>query len=245
MGHTANMARILVTGSAQGVGRNAATALLDAGHEVLVHVRDKERRSAVADLLKRGARCVVADLGRPDDVHDLAYQVVCLGGADAIIHNAGSDERDVLLVNVVAPYLLTALVPSARHIYTSSSMHRSGRADLRGLDWRRGNRRYCDAKLYVTALMAAVARLRPCLASHAVDPGWVPTRMGGASAPDPLELAHVTQVHLSTATDDAVGRSGRYWYHMRAQRPAPAVENPAFQDSLLAALADETGVVLA
>ena len=51
MGHTARMARILVTGSAQGVGRNAATALLDAGHEVLVHVRAKERRSAVTDLL--------------------------------------------------------------------------------------------------------------------------------------------------------------------------------------------------
>ena len=78
-----------------------------------------------------------------------------------------------------------------------------------------------------------------------MDPGWVPTRMGGASAPDPLELAHVTQVHLSTAPDDAVGRSGRYWHHMHTQRPAPAVENPAFQDALLAALANETGVVLA
>lgn len=245
MVHTAGMARILVTGSAQGVGRNAATALLDDGHDVLVHVRDKGRRGTVADLLDRGAGCVVGDLSRLDDVHDLAYQVVRLGGVDAIIHNAGSDDRDVLAVNVVAPYLLTVLVPAARHVYTSSSMHRGGRADLRGLDWRRGNRGYSDAKLYVTALMAAVARLRPCIASHAVVSGWVPTRMGGTGAPDPLELAHTTQVHLSTAPDDVVGRSGRYWHHMRTQRPAAVVDNPAFQDALLASLADETGVVLA
>ena len=239
------MARILVTGSAQGIGRNTAAALLDDGHDVLVHVRAHGRRDAVADLLERGAGCVVGDLSRPDDVRDLAYQVVRLGGVDAIIHNAGSVDRDVLAVNVIAPYLLTVLVPAARHGFTSSSRPRGGRAALNGLVWRRDNRGYSDAKLYVTALMAAVARLRPCVASHAVDPGWVPTRMGGASAPDPLELAHVTQVHLSTAPDDVVGCSGRYWHHMRTQRPAAAVGSQAFQDALLGALADETGAVLA
>lgn len=53
------MARIFVTGSADGLGRAAAQTLLDQGHEVIVHARNAERVRAVEDLARLGAAVVV------------------------------------------------------------------------------------------------------------------------------------------------------------------------------------------
>jgi len=39
--------------------------------------------------------------------------------------------------------------------------------------------------------------------SNAVDPGWVPTKMGGAGAPDDLEMGHLTQTWLATSDTGA------------------------------------------
>jgi len=39
------MARIFITGSADGLGRAAARSLLDQGHEVVLHARSTERAS--------------------------------------------------------------------------------------------------------------------------------------------------------------------------------------------------------
>ena len=45
------MARVFITGSADGLGRATAQTLLDDGHEVVVHARDIERLEAVRDLV--------------------------------------------------------------------------------------------------------------------------------------------------------------------------------------------------
>ncbi|MEL7974805.1 SDR family NAD(P)-dependent oxidoreductase [Isoptericola sp. F-RaC21] len=242
------MARILVTGSTEGVGRATASALLDAGHEVVVHARTTARVPAVEDLTDRGAGVVVGDLARLDEVRDLVRQANDLGRFDAVIHNAGTmDGPAVLPVNVVAPYALTAgMMRPGRLVFLSSGMHRGGRADLSGADWAgsRTTRSYSDSKLFVTTLMAAVARRWPDTWSHAVDPGWVPTRMGGPGASDDLDLAHVTQAWLATTDDDAARRSGRYWFHGHTEDPHPAVHDEAFQDELLASLAACVGVQL-
>jgi NAD(P)-dependent dehydrogenase (short-subunit alcohol dehydrogenase family) len=100
-------------------------------------------------------------------------------------------------VNVVATYLLTALIhPPQRLVYISSGMHRGGHPDVTRLH-RSGT--YSDSKLFVTTLAIAVARLWPAVMSNAVDPGWVPTRMGGPGASDDLRLGHLTQVWLATS----------------------------------------------
>ena len=44
------MARVFITGSADGLGRGAAQTLLDDGHQVIVHVRNTDRLAAVRDL---------------------------------------------------------------------------------------------------------------------------------------------------------------------------------------------------
>jgi NAD(P)-dependent dehydrogenase (short-subunit alcohol dehydrogenase family) len=122
---------------------------------------------------------------------------------DAVIHNAGvGSGPHVLPVNVVAPYLLTALIDRPqRLVYLSSSMHRGGRASMTGMDWSGHHTTGSDSysKLFVTTLAIAVARIWADVFSNAVDPGWVPTKMGGSGAPDDLRLGHLTQEWLVTS----------------------------------------------
>ncbi|QDG61660.1 MULTISPECIES: SDR family NAD(P)-dependent oxidoreductase [unclassified Pseudarthrobacter] len=242
------MARVFITGSTEGLGLATADTLLRDGHEVIVHARSPQRIPAVQHLLDRGAQCIVGDLAAQAEVRQIAADANRIGRLDAVIHNAGVLSGAALLpVNVVAPYLLTALIPGPRRlIYLSSGMHRGGDTGLDGLDWagRTTTASYSTTKLHVTALSAAVARLAPDIASNAVDPGWVPTRMGGRSAPDSLELGHRTQEWLATSDDPAALSSGGYWYHQHRQAPHPAANDPQFQDRLLARLAEHTGVTL-
>ncbi len=238
--------RVLVTGAAGGLGRDAAAALLAAGHEVVLHARDSGRLAAVRDLTDRGAVAVTGDLSDPAETVSVAGQVNALGVTDTVIHNAAVyTGADILPVNVLAPYLLTCLITRpARLVYLSSGMHRGGRPSLAALD--AGPRRnrsvsYSDSKLFVATLSAAVARRWPGVLSNAVDPGWVPTQMGGPGAPDDLELGHVTQVWLAVSEDPRARTSGRYWYHQRPQPAHQAVSDENFQDQLVDALARRTG----
>jgi NAD(P)-dependent dehydrogenase (short-subunit alcohol dehydrogenase family) len=242
------MARIFITGSADGLGRAAAQTLFGDGHEVIVHARSTERLAAVNDLIGRGVSAVVGDLADLDQTRAVADQVNRLGRVDAVIHNAGIYRGpQILPVNVVAPYLLTALIQRPpRLVYLSSGSHYGGRADLASVDWSGKSRTgsYSDSKLFVTTLAVAIGRIWPDVYSNAVDPGWVPTKMGGPGAPDDLRLGHLTQEWLATSDEPEVRSSGGYWFHQRLRTPHPAVSEPQFQDSLLEALARFTAAPL-
>jgi len=254
------MARIFITGSTDGLGRAAAKALIDEGHEVVVHARSRQRASALDDLAPRAAGVVVGDLGSAVETRGVAEQVNAIGRMDAVIHNAGAystsgrsptpeGHATILAVNTLAPYMLTALIERpARLIYLSSGMHRGGVGSLRDIDWteRRWNasQAYSDSKLYVTALAFAIARCWPDVLSNAVDPGWVATKMGGPGAPDDFAEGYLTQTWLAVSNDSAAMVSGRYWHHRRPRTPAEDVSNPRFQDQLSAKLAEMTGVSL-
>jgi len=242
------MARVFITGSADGLGRAAAHTLLADGHEVVVHARNSARVEVLQELTDRGAAVVVGDLADLEQTRNIAREVNRLSRMDAVIHNAGVySGPPVLPVNIVAPYLLTALIDCPqRLVYLSSSGHYSGRPSLDGVDWsghRAGS--YPDSKLYITALAAAVARLWPDVFSNAVDPGWVPTRMGGPGAPDDLRLGHLTQEWLATSKDPEARTSGGYWYHQRRTDPHRIVNDQRLQDDLLEDLARFTGTRLA
>ena len=243
------MAHILITGSADGLGRAAAETLLGDGHQVIVHTRSAERLAAVEPLISRGASAVIGDLADLDQTRAVAEQVNRLGPLDAVIHNAGVTRGlHILPVNVVAPYLLTVLIERPqRLVYLSSDMHEGGRANVDDLDWsgQRPTASYSDSKLLLTAFAMAMARLWPDVYSNAVDPGWVPTKMGGPGAPDDLRLGHLTQEWLATSDVPEARTSGGYWYHQQRRTPHPATLDPRFQDELLAALARFTGAPVA
>src|SRR3954463_11167224 len=242
------MAHILVTGSADGLGRAAAETLLGDGHQVIVHARSAGRLGALEPLISRGASAVIGDLADLDQTRAVADQVNRLGAPDAVIHNAGiMHGPQTLRVNVVAPSLLPVLIERPqRHVYLSSGMHEGGRAGLDDLDWsgQRPTASYSDSKLLLTTLAMAVARLRPDVYSNAVDPGWVPTKMGGPGAPDDLRLGHLTQEWLATSDAPGPRPSGAYWSHKQRPNPPPPTLDPHFQDDLLAALAHFTGAPL-
>jgi NAD(P)-dependent dehydrogenase (short-subunit alcohol dehydrogenase family) len=254
------MSLVFITGSTDGLGYAAARALIQDGHEVVLHARSTARATAIADLVPRSRGVVIGDLSSSADTQKLAEQVNAVGRMDAVIHNAGvyrvptrsatpEGHAITLAVNTLAPYILTAEIARPRRlIYLSSGMHRSGSPSLRDVDWvdQRWDetQAYCDSKLLVTALAFAVARLWPDVLSNAVDPGWVPTTMGGAGATDDLEMGHQTQTWLAVNDDPPAAVSGRYWHHRQVQTPATVVADTGFQDQLIDTLAKLTGVKL-
>jgi NAD(P)-dependent dehydrogenase (short-subunit alcohol dehydrogenase family) len=256
----ARMRRIFITGSTDGLGRGAAETLIAEGHEVVLHARSKERAAALADLAPKAKGIVFGDLASATQTRALADQVNKLGRMDAVIHNAGiyrepdrgttaGGHAKVLAVNVLAPYLLTGMIERPdRLVYLSSSMHYGGEGPLQDIDWKERrwdtNRAYSESKLFITALALAIARRWPKVLSNAVDPGWVPTKMGGSGAPDDLEQGHLTQTWLATSDDAAARVSGKYWHHRKTREPAQQATNITFQDELLARLAELTGYKL-
>ena len=252
------MARIFITGSTDGLGLFNARTLIGQGHDVVLHARTKERTTAVQDLDAAGI--VIGDLSSDSETRSVAAQVNTIGRMDAIIHNAGvylsnsrvatpENHSRTLAVNVLAPYLLTALIDRPdRLVYVTSGMHLGVRSNLDDIDWtsRRwsAGQAYSESKLYVAALASAIARRWPDVLSNSVDPGWVPTKMGGPGASDDLELGHDTQSWLAVSQDPNATVTGQYWHHRRHQRPAPEVNDPAFHDELLQALAGITGTGL-
>ncbi|MFI5956306.1 SDR family NAD(P)-dependent oxidoreductase [Cryptosporangium sp. NPDC051539] len=247
------MSRIFVSGSADGLGLLAARALAAQGHRVTLHARTESRADDARKALPEADAVVVGDVSSIAATRDVAAQVNALGRHDAVIHNVAVGYQEprrietvdglshLFAVNVLAPYLLTALITRPdRLVYLSSGMHRGGRADLHDPQWteRRwnGSRAYSESKLYDLMLARAVARRWPGVPSNAVDPGWVPTRMGGPGAPDDLTEGAATQAGLAVTDDET---TGRYFYH-RTPHPALATTEDS-EDALLAYCADLTG----
>lgn len=226
----------------------------------MLHARSAQRASALADLAPRSAGIVIGDLSSAVETRAIADQVNKIGRMHAVIHNAGiyhepnrgttpEGRAKTLAVNTLAPYMLTALIERPdRLIYLSSGMHRSGGGSLRDIDWveRRWepDLAYSESKLYVTALALAVARRWPKELSNAVDPGWVPTKMGGPGAPDDLEMGYLTQTWLAVSDDPAATVSAGYWHHRKQRQPAAQALDASFQDQLMARLHELTGVPL-
>lgn len=200
------MTTVLITGATDGIGRATAALLLSRGHDVLVHARSAERGAPVLAELAGGpgsARLVTGDLARPAQVRALADQVREAGGVDSLVHNAGVWVRGdtpprtaegvetTLAVNVLAPHLLTALLGDAvrdRVVWLGSGMAGSGRPDPERLGAVTDPQQaYRDSKACDVALAVAWGRRRPDLASAALDPGWVPTKLASAGATGRIE----------------------------------------------------------
>jgi NAD(P)-dependent dehydrogenase (short-subunit alcohol dehydrogenase family) len=256
------MARVLVTGSSDGIGLMAGRLLLQQGHEVTFHARNRARAADLRRALAGASPAVaIGDLASLEQTGAVAEQVNRVGRHDAIIHNAGigfrrpvretseDDQELTFAVNVLAAYVLTALVDRpARLVYLSSGMHRGGTPSLDDMEWTRrrwsGSQAYSDTKLFDVALAFGMARRRPNVRSNAVEPGWVATRMGGPGAPDDMAAAPITQFWLAVSADPDAGTTGAYWYHQRRRDAHPAASDPRFQDELIDRCASLSGVAL-
>lgn len=188
---------------------------------------------------------VTADLGSLDETKQLAAKVNALGKFDAVIHNAGvyrASAEEIFAVNTLAPYVLTCLIQRPKRlIYLSSDMHLQGRSKLDSFKTEIDRITYSDSKLHVLMLCMAVARKWPGGYANAVDPGWVPTKMGGRGAPDDLQKGYETQVWLAVSDDEKVKVSGRYFHHRKESRHNPEADDPSLQERFLSLCEEMTG----
>jgi NAD(P)-dependent dehydrogenase (short-subunit alcohol dehydrogenase family) len=248
------MARILITGSADGLGLLAAKNLASQKHRVTLHARSEARARDAHRALPEAERVVVGDLATLAGMRQVAEQANTEAPYDAVIHNAAIGYREprrvetadgieeVFAINVLAPYLLTALIARPKRlVYLTSGLHREGKADLADVQWKKrrwsGYQAYSDSKLYDVVLAFAVARRWPDVLSNSVEPGWVATKMGGPGAPDDLKLGAVTQTWLAVSDDAAAKVSGCNFYHQALREVHPATREQRFQDELLATCA--------
>jgi NAD(P)-dependent dehydrogenase (short-subunit alcohol dehydrogenase family) len=224
----------------------AGQLLTDQGHKVVLHARNDVRAADAKKAAPKAEAVVVGDLASIAATKDVAGQVNKLGSFDAVIHNAAVGYREghritsdnlphVFAINTLAPYILTALIERPKRlVYLSSGMHDRANANLDDILWRKrrwdGSSAYAESKLHDVMLAFAVARLWPGVLSNALTPGWVPTKMGGAGAPDDIAQAHLTQAWLATSDDPAARTTGGYFYHLKRRDPNSEALDTALQD---------------
>jgi NAD(P)-dependent dehydrogenase (short-subunit alcohol dehydrogenase family) len=216
------MARIFISGSSEGLGLMAGQLLTEQGHQVVLHARNAQRAEDACRALPAAEAVVEGDVMTLAGMRALADSLNDLGRFDGVIHNVGVGYREprrietedglphVFAINVMAPYVLTCLMERpARLVYLSSGMHQHAHANLDDALWTQrrwdGSTAYAESKLLDVLLAFAVARLWPNVLSNSLEPGWVPTRMGGPGAPDDMDQAPRTQAWLAVSDDPPRG----------------------------------------
>ena len=207
--------KVFITGSSDGIGQLAAIELIKQGHQVILHARTPERAQQTLKKIPTAEKVLIADLSSIAENKKLAKEVNEIG-VDAIIHNAGVNRvSNELVFNVkcLAPYILTSLIEKPKRlVYIGSGMHLGGSADIKNLIT---GTNYSDSKLYLLMLSMAVARKWKGVCSNIVNPGWVPTKMGGSHAPDDLQKGVETQVWLAVSNDERAKVTGKYFFHQK------------------------------
>jgi NAD(P)-dependent dehydrogenase (short-subunit alcohol dehydrogenase family) len=254
------MSRIFISGSSTGLGLMAADLLVGKGHSVVLHARNAKRAEEAYQELPRAEAIMVGDIETIAGAKDLAAQVNALGRFDAVIHNAAVGYREghrvtadglphVFAINTLSAYILTALIERPKRlVYLSSGMHRHADANLDDILWKKrrwnGSTAYAESKLHDAMLAFAIARRWPDVFSNALEPGWVPTKMGGSGAPDDMDQAHLTQAWLAAGDDTKADVTGQYFYHLKRMEPNPQSHDVALQDRLIVICKEISGVPL-
>lgn len=238
------MARIFITGSTTGLGYLAAGALINQGHQLVLHARNEEKAKQLMRKLPDAEGVLVADLSSMEETKRMAAAANASGAFDTVIHNAGVynvASELTFAVNTMAPYILTCLMHQPKRlIYLSSGLHRQGSPYPGRLHPDRTN--YSDSKLHVVILTMAVARKWPDVYANAVDPGWVPTNMGGPNATGDLEKGYQTQVWLAVSDDPEARVSGCYFYHQQKRNHLEIADEITVQEAFLARCGEISGV---
>ncbi|MBW4594000.1 MAG: SDR family oxidoreductase [Brasilonema angustatum HA4187-MV1] len=219
----------LVTGGNKGIGFAICKGLLQCGFEVIVAARWLDKAKAAAEKLQSiNSKVRVVELDIADDqsidqaVKQLSQEIPQL---DVLVNNAGIYPDEGVNILTISRELLNqtmntnafgtirtsqAFLPllekasQARIINLSS-----GYGQLNGLSFDVPS--YCLSKLTLNGatIMLADALQAKGIAVYAMNPGWVKTDMGGASAPRSPEQGADTAIWL--ATEASANLSGKFF----------------------------------
>lgn len=258
------MARILITGSTDGFGLEAARQLAQRGHTVYLHARNQQRAEDAKAKCPSAAGVLIADLTSMAETRKLAEDANAIGAFDAVILNAGllygpfrktpdTGVPAMVFVNVLAPYILACLLKRPKRlVFVASVLHRhAANTKAEDIFWlERGERgfqdqpAYCDAKFHVVALANAVARRYEDVSATSLHPGWVPTKLAGPGAPEKLEDGVETYVMLAEGEYDQ-GLTGAYFDPKKVRsEPLPATRDKKVQEAVVKACEEVTGLRL-
>jgi NAD(P)-dependent dehydrogenase (short-subunit alcohol dehydrogenase family) len=255
------MAKVFVTGSSQGIGLMTGQLLAEQGHDVVFHARNEQRAQEMKSDIPANAKIVVGDVSTVAAMKEVAAKANEHGRFDAVIHNVGigysakertetADElTPIWAVNVLAPYVLTALMQKPKRlVYLSSGMHTMAHDTLDDIQWEQrmwnSMHAYCETKIQDLMLTFAIARRWPDVLSNAVTPGWVATRLGGPRATDDISQSHLTQAWLATSDDPNALVTGGYFRHKEQMEAKPAAYDTGLQDQLMAYCAQVSGIAM-
>lgn len=257
------MVRILITGSTDGFGLEAARQLVQRNHTVYLHARSQERAEDAKAKCPGAAGVLIADLTSVTETRKLAEEANAIGVFDAVILNAGllygpfqktpdTGVPAMPFVNVVAPYILACLLKQPKRlIFIGSVLHREANTNLKDIFWfERGEKEfqdfqaYCDSKLHVMLLANAVAWRFNGTSVTSVHPGYVATKLGGEGGTDKLKDGVETYVMLAEGDYDQ-NLTGVY-FEPKKKIGAPLAEtaNEDLQEVVVKACEDVTGLQL-
>ncbi|KAF7720207.1 Short-chain dehydrogenase/reductase (SDR) family protein [Penicillium ucsense] len=257
------MVRILITGSSDGLGLEAARQLIQRNHTVYLHARNQQRAEEARAKCPGAAGVLIADLTTMAETKKLAEEANAIGTFDAVILNAGMFHGDyrktpdfgmpaLAFVNVIALYSLVCLLNRPKRlILISSTLHKQAKTDLKDPFWlERGEKgfqvfqAYCDSKFHVLLLAKAAARRFKGTSVTAVHPGWIQTKMGGESATDNMQDGIDTYLMLAEGDYDQ-SLTGVYFEPKRKLAGSlPAGDDENLQEQMVQACEELTKLKL-
>lgn len=230
---------ILITGSTDGIGLMTAQYLKSRGHTVIGHARNQQRAGDLNDVLPEIDDILIADFTQLSEVEQFAQESQSFNNLDTVIHNAGiHGSHNLFTVNVVVPYVLTHLMNKPKQfIYLSSMDHGWGKYNLDNIKQNKVS--YADTKLHIAMIALAFAQAYPEIQINPIEPGWVPTNMGGQGAPDDMAISYMTQVNL---IEEKINYSGTLLVDSKpVKNPNSTLSTPDALTELMDYLADRTG----
>lgn len=256
------MSIILITGSTDGIGLEAAQQLAQHGHELVLHGRTEAKAAHSRDaVLKKTPDAKLhtthADFADLAEVAQMASRLATqLPRLDVLLNNAGvymtahQPSRDgfemTLAVNHLAHFLLTNLLLSLlkksaepRVVTVSSMTHTGGHLDFNNPNSKKrfdGYQAYCNSKLANALFAVELARRELWLSSNYLHPGVINTKLLHAAFDITGNNVHTgaqTPVYLATSPE-AKGISGQYFNNCKITRPLAAVNDTRLAQQLWA-----------